>query len=968
MRRNYLNSDQLINFLIICISLLVVYQHRYGLGMLNPLHDGWLMRHDWATNNLSWYFYRNEPWGFPIGKISNYFYPVGTNIGFTDIPLLDVFFKLLSPVLPEKFQFIGAWLFLSHVLMAYFLLKLFKLFSVTGLVQLLATLLIVINPVLIHRDFHPALCCHWLIIASLWIYFQNPETQDPKKLLINQGWLFLIGGLINPFFAVIEAGFLVALAWRLSLFDKKIHFLKATLFVGLNAIVLFVSWYVIGYFGFQNQNDLAINTGYGLYAFNLNALYNSFGFSSITGPFPIVSWHQYESFMYLGNGIIGLFFLLLIITGINYFRKKIDSNSLLTGADGSVVSLFPLFAFVIVLSLFAITNVITWNDKVLLRIPIPNTIQKIGDVFRASARFFWVAYYLILISILLQVFRSTSRLWGSILLSLTLIIQVYDYKLLLADIGLNYADYKTPLTENSWNFLFKNSKSIVFYPPYVTSNLTDQDYQYFCYLAAAHRKPITMGYVARQDNKAISDYMDELNEQLDSGQFQDQTLYIATIPYSGRFNQSFQDGKLEAINLDNYLAFYKKGGFSEQSSGTLKNSGLPLPKSLSEKVFFTKAKLNPNDHAGTILYGIDYVRTIDKQLIISGWASLEKKTLPSADSIKILLRSADNKLYIATSNISIRKDISSSFKNSALDSSGFYGSFMADSLPKGNYELAILINDQMAKSGTYTFIQRVNLGYSERFDPQPFTEQINFIEIRHGIDKLDDAQDVLKIGGWALRPDMIAKGRQISILLKGDNGIIYISPTHVILRADVTEYFGGKNNVDECGFDAIISKRKLPKGRYELGIYVKDPKESYGTSHFLGQFIQKQEPIANPKPYTEKLNLGKIIFGLDIFRDSPQEVKVEGWAALPERDAIGNTVSILLKSSDSTVFILPTTSISRPDVTKYFNYKNNMDESGFNTVIHKKTLPNGRYQLGFSIVDAEQNQRVSHFTENYFEK
>jgi hypothetical protein len=165
----------------------------------------------------------------------------------------------------------------------------------------------------------------------------------------------------------------------------------------------------------------------------------------------------------------------------------------------------------------------------LVTIPIPSALHKIGDVFRASARFFWVAYYLLLISFLLYVIRNTPSFIASLLMSITLVVQIYDYKLLLADIGLRYDSYHTPLTENKWALLYKACDKIVFFPPYVTTNQSDQDYQYFCYLAAVNRKPITMGYVARQDSKAIGDYVDGLNEQLDSSKFDDHAIYVSKL-------------------------------------------------------------------------------------------------------------------------------------------------------------------------------------------------------------------------------------------------------------------------------------------------------------------------------------------------------------------------------------------------------------------------------------------------------
>ncbi len=324
----YSDKSATINLFIVILSLLVLYQYRYGLGMLIPTNDAWLMKHDWATHYLGWFFYRNEPWGFPIGDISNYLYPVGTNVGFTDsIPLASIFFKIFSPVLPDEFQFIGMWLFMCHVLLAYSLIKLFELFSVKGMIQLIGALIIVFNPVLLHRSIHPALCSHWLIIGSIWVYFLDPKKYTPLRLLTYQGIFFIVGGLINPYFSIIGAGFFAATAWRIWQFDKTLSFGK-TVFAGAIAfITLVVSWYIVGFFSFNNPADLGVSGAYGLYAFNLNSLYNSGGWSSFFSGFPMVSWHQYESFMYLGVGMIVLIPGILFFETIKFIRSKISSET-----------------------------------------------------------------------------------------------------------------------------------------------------------------------------------------------------------------------------------------------------------------------------------------------------------------------------------------------------------------------------------------------------------------------------------------------------------------------------------------------------------------------------------------------------------------------------------------------------------------------------------------------------------------
>ena len=75
----------------------IIFLISYSLTILIPTNDNWLMtvRDDWGTHYLGWFFYRNEPWTFPLGNVSRYYFTPGTNVGFTDsIPLMAIFFKI----------------------------------------------------------------------------------------------------------------------------------------------------------------------------------------------------------------------------------------------------------------------------------------------------------------------------------------------------------------------------------------------------------------------------------------------------------------------------------------------------------------------------------------------------------------------------------------------------------------------------------------------------------------------------------------------------------------------------------------------------------------------------------------------------------------------------------------------------------------------------------------------------------
>ena len=78
----------------------------YGTKILNPCYTDWLMSGgDLSQHYLGWKMYRNGDWTFPIGLTDQLAYPHYTSVIFTDsIPVFAVFFKLISPILPNDFQ------------------------------------------------------------------------------------------------------------------------------------------------------------------------------------------------------------------------------------------------------------------------------------------------------------------------------------------------------------------------------------------------------------------------------------------------------------------------------------------------------------------------------------------------------------------------------------------------------------------------------------------------------------------------------------------------------------------------------------------------------------------------------------------------------------------------------------------------------------------------------------------------
>ena len=312
---NFLKDQNRIVYLLSFLVVVLIFHISYGLEVIIPTNINWLLsvRHDWGQHYLGWAFYRNEPWTFPLGTIDKLCYPVGTNVGYWDsIPLLAFFFKIFSGILPEDFQYIGAWLLFCHLMMAYYTIKIFKLYNIGLIYTLIGVVFIACNPVLVYRGLHPSLCAHGFILASIYYYLLPLNSINAKQINNKQVYLLLISALISPYICFMIIGFNFILPFKSYFYSKVISLQKAIIYPVVSSLLVLVLWSIFGMVDFSDTVNLEVANSYGLYGFNLNSFFNSSGYSTFLPALEQVSPHQYEGFLYLGIGVM----LLTLITTI----------------------------------------------------------------------------------------------------------------------------------------------------------------------------------------------------------------------------------------------------------------------------------------------------------------------------------------------------------------------------------------------------------------------------------------------------------------------------------------------------------------------------------------------------------------------------------------------------------------------------------------------------------------------------
>lgn len=365
----------------------------FGISALNPLNDAFLrggyVEKDIQQHYAGWLFYRDAPLSIPFCFAESLNWPGGLSVAFTDsIPLFAAFFRIISPLLPATFQYFGLYTLVCFVLQGGFTALLISLFTRKKLLICLGALPFVFSPILIERAFrHTSLAAHFLIVASLYYYFQSQrENRFAYKGLFALNCLAIA---LHPYFVPMTLAITFALLAQYALRNKQL--VKPLGFLGANlAFIVGVGW-LFGVFSGTGSGAGGSGISYGYFCMNLNALWNPVSLGSdwsLLLPAQNQVLGNYDGFNYLGLGL-----LLALILGAGWVFAHWSTKKL--------VAFFKrhgmLFFVCLCLCVFAVSNVITANGVVLMRFPLPQFIIGLATVLRSSGRLFWPVYYLLML-------------------------------------------------------------------------------------------------------------------------------------------------------------------------------------------------------------------------------------------------------------------------------------------------------------------------------------------------------------------------------------------------------------------------------------------------------------------------------------------------------------------------------------------------------------------------------------------
>ena len=491
-----------------------------GFAPLDPTNADWILgRLDPTQHYLGWLFFRNGPWTFPVGLSPLFGQDLSSSIVYSDsIPLLAIPLKAIGPLLPDRFHYFGVWIFASFLLQAWLAWKILGLYSNSKVLRFLGCGLFVFFPPMLWRintpaGGHSALMGQFLILWALYLILR--PTQNKRTLL----WALLLSTAVLTHFYLFA---IVSLLWLTDLANH--HFIqrdisaKNALKEILQALIitLLLAWQA-GYFAISAS--LNSERGYGFYGMNVLGLIDSQGWSYIlesrTNP---SSWG--EGFAYLGLGAIiaGLFALIALFktsAGNMPALKAFFRNHRFLGA------------LIILLTIFAISNRVGLGDFS-FTYPLPAWLLKMADTLRSSARLFWPIHYLLIIAFFVAIVRTFSQKVAIGIIFVCFILQAGDTSKGWLDNRKQLAtrhsaeEHTHNLSNSFWHAAGKYYSDLTIVP----SVNRPPNWENFSIYAVTHHMRTNAAHMARVDLAKQEASNAKLNQQIDTGSFDQGTLYV----------------------------------------------------------------------------------------------------------------------------------------------------------------------------------------------------------------------------------------------------------------------------------------------------------------------------------------------------------------------------------------------------------------------------------------------------------
>lgn len=482
----------------------------FGLAPLDPGLDGFcrggFIEKDIQQHYAGWLFYRQSSAGWPLCVTPGVNAPQGVSVAYTDsIPLAAALLRPLANALGGTFQYFGLFTLLCFVLQGGFAALLCGLFAQGYGRPLLGTLLFVTSPVLFERAFrHTSLGAQFLVLGALYYYFRarrEGRCLYPGLFLLN---LAAIG--IHPYF--LPMTYAVTLAMLVEHGLRSRRWREPALYLAANlAGTALLGWALGLFYGRAASGGQAL---YGYFGLNLNALWNPAGVNGVNYSRFLPVQNQvggnYDAFAYLGLGV-----LLALSFALPLLLRRVRHH-------------LPLCAVCLILTLFAVSHVITANGATLCTLPVPEPLIQLFSVFRSGGRLFWPVYYLLMLAAFVGLCRLPRFSAAAVVLLAA--VQLLDVSPGLAQRqaamrqAVRQAAFPTALESSFWQ------QAAGRYSHLASMDGIQDDALHLALYAADNGMTTNDPFAARYDAAALAAARSELLAEMAEGTLRQDTLYL----------------------------------------------------------------------------------------------------------------------------------------------------------------------------------------------------------------------------------------------------------------------------------------------------------------------------------------------------------------------------------------------------------------------------------------------------------
>lgn len=473
--------------------------------ILDPTEIRWLMSGDPAQQFLGWQFFRGSPLlQFPLGANPTFGTVQESSIVYTDsLPLLALLLKPLRSLLPNPFQYQGAWILLCFALQALFAFRLLGRFTRDRSLRLLGTALFALAPPMLWRlNGHYSLLAHWTLLAAL------SEVFSPRHRAARWAILLAVTALVHAYLlAMVAAIGCASLVRRVR--DGELTWRRSALEASVAAGGLLVVLWAVGYFMVHRLSA----GGFGYFRMNLLAPIDPDRIWSLVLPDLPTAEGEYEGFNYLGLAVWGLLIACVPrLLGRDPPRPNWRRHA-------------PLAVLSVGLTLFAISNHVFLGAHEIVSLDLGYTLDRKLGIFRSSGRMFWPVGYLVLTTALVLLWRSVGRRAAVRWMTALVAVQLVDLSASVAHFRGRFEhalESPVRLTSAFWDEAGTRYSKLVVVSPRDSLAWLEPVASF----AGIRGWSVNTGYYNRFDRRALEAAQSALEESLRSRRVDPEALYL----------------------------------------------------------------------------------------------------------------------------------------------------------------------------------------------------------------------------------------------------------------------------------------------------------------------------------------------------------------------------------------------------------------------------------------------------------